>query len=63
MDIGTRVLVIDWFRKNHNFLKFLKELGEDPVEEAVKVFRITYNQARACEREAYRRHVGIYAHI
>jgi hypothetical protein len=59
MDIGTRALVIDWFEKNHNFFQFMKELGEDPSEEVAKMFQITYNQARACEREAFRRSVGI----
>lgn len=63
MDIGTRALVIDWFEKNHNFLKFLKDMGEDPIEEAVKIFRITYNQALVCERASFRKRSGIVAHI
>jgi hypothetical protein len=52
-------MVIQWFEKSHNTNKVLRELGEDPLEDASRIFQITYNQARACERAAVRKVCGI----
>lgn len=61
MDTFTRQMVIEWFARNHNAHMVLKELGDDPVEEATKIFDITYNQALICERASFRKVSGIVA--
>lgn len=58
MDNFIRQMVINWFEKNHNTHKVLREMGDDPIEEAVKIFDITYNQAQACERAYVRKSRG-----
>lgn len=58
MDTFTRQMVIGWFAKNHNTHRVLRELGEDPIEEATKIFDVTYNQAQLCERAYFRKEAG-----
>ena len=49
MEILIREMVVEWFRKNYSTHTVLRELGEDLAEEAARIFKITYNEARICE--------------
>lgn len=63
MDIQTRYRVIEWFDRNRNTNEVLRELDEDPIELAARLFRVTYNQAKVCERESNNRFHGVRAYV
>lgn len=60
MNSLERNFVVEWFKKNYNTNKVLREFGEDPVYKAARIFKISYNAAKTCERLAAEQVEGTY---